>query len=214
MRNMITIINLAILFGITSIFSRPDKSKESEAGSEKSAEEVSKKSNEIGTIQSNFTVWPVQWSGDSEDESNAEASEGNKELAAFIKEMIDTKLVDVEHGKIATQRATKRSLKDYAAAMVKVQSDMRAELNTLAVKKKIMLPAELLKENAEELRDVHGESFDKKFISKVIKDHKRNVKKLERATRSKDAEVQVFATKYLPVVQSHLDQIKAIKKTY
>ena len=161
MRNMITIINLAILFGITSIFSRPDKSKESEAGSEKSAEEVSKKSNEIGTIQSNFTVWPVQWSGDGEDESNAEAStmEGNKELAAFIKEMIDTKLVDVEHGKIATQRATKRSLKDYAAAMVKVQSDMRAELNTLAVKKKIMLPAELLKENAEELRDVHGESL-------------------------------------------------------
>lgn len=216
MRNMITIINLVILFGITSIFSRPDKSEESEAKSERTADEVLNKSKEIGTIQSNFTVWPIQWSGDDENESNKEATtnEANKELATFISEMIDAKLVDVEHGKIATQRATKRSLKDYAASMVKVQSEMRTELSTLAVKKKIELRAEEPVENTDALRDIHGESFDKKFISKVIKDHKKNVKKLERATRSKDAEVQVFATKYLPVVQSNLDKIRAIKKTY
>ena len=94
---------------------------------------------------------------------------------------------------------------------------MREELNALAVKKKINISENLATAtaaNVDVFKDVHGESFDKKFISNVIKDHKRNVKKLERATRSTDAEVQVFATKYLPVVQSHLNQIKAIKKTY
>ena len=213
---MITIINLAILFGITSIFSRQDKAeKESTSESGRAANELNKPS-DIGTIQSNFTVWPVQWSGDSEGDSNEEAN-ANEELASFIREMVDTKLVDLEHGKLATQRATKRSLKDYAASMVEVQSAMHEELNTLAIKKKIAVPkdlAEATAPNADAFKDVHGESFDKKFISKVIKDHKRNAKKLERATRSKDAEVQVFATKYLPVVQSQLNQIKAIKKTY
>ena len=214
MRNMITIINLAILFGITSIFSRPDKAdKENATESGKSANELPKQSNDIGTIQSNFTVWPIQWSGDGEGDTHEGA---NEELTAFIISMVDTKLVDLEHGKIATQRATKRSLKDYAGAMVKVQSAMREDLSALAVKKKIRIPKDLIEgtKNADAFKDVHGESFDKKFISMVIKDYKRNVKKLERATRSKDAEVQVFATKYLPVVQSHLDNLKAIKKTY
>ncbi len=219
MRNMITIINLAILFAITNIFSRPEKvDKESTAESEKSTNERLNEKNDIGTIQSNFTVWPIQWSGD--DASNEEVEtdeEANEEIMSFISEIVDTKLVHVQHGKLATQRATKRSLKDYAASMVKVQSAMREELRTLAVKKKITIPKDLSEEtagDADAFKDVHGEPFDKKFISTVIKDHKRNVKKLEKATRSKDADVQVFATKYLPVVQSHLDNIKAIKKSY
>ncbi len=42
-------------------------------------------------------------------------------------------------------------------------------------------------------------------------DHKRDVKKFERATRSRDADVQVFATRYLPYVQSHLERIRGLK---
>ena len=82
MRNMITIINLAILFGITSIFSRPDKADQKSAEkSEPGANELLNKPAEIGTIQSNFTAWPVQWSGD---DDGASKEESNEELASFI----------------------------------------------------------------------------------------------------------------------------------
>ncbi|HYI78569.1 MAG TPA: DUF4142 domain-containing protein, partial [Chryseolinea sp.] len=62
-----------------------------------------------------------------------------------------------------------------------------------------------------DLKEVHGKSFDKKFIRMMIIDHKRDLKKFEKATRSTDADIQVFATKYLPYVQSHLQKIKALK---
>jgi putative membrane protein len=67
-------------------------------------------------------------------------------------------------------------------------------------------------EGLNDLRKVHGKSFDKKFIKMMIIDHNRDIKKLERAVLYGDPDIQVFATKYLPIVQSHLDQIKALKK--
>jgi putative membrane protein len=216
MRNMITIINLAILFGITSIFSRHDKA--DKQGTSISTNELVNEGNGIGTIHSNFTVWPIQWSGDEDSKEDVETNEeANHEINRFISDMADTELLNLEHGKLATQRATTRSLKDYAASMVEVQSAMREDLKTLAEKKKVNVPKNFSEDagrNADVFKNVHGESFDKKFISMVIKDHKRNVKKLERATRSNNAEIQVFATKYLPVVQSHLNNIRAIKKTF
>ena len=98
--------------------------------------------------------------------------------------------------------------------MVNDQTEMLHEIKKLAALKNIKVPDELGPEKAEglrELKEVHGKSFDKKFIKMMIIDHKRDVKKFERATRSADADVQVFATKYLPYVQSHLDKIKALK---
>ena len=67
-------------------------------------------------------------------------------------------------------------------------------------------------DDLEDLRKAHGKAFDKKFIRMMIIDHKRDIVKLEKATRSNDADVQVFATKYLPVVEGHLVKIKALKK--
>jgi putative membrane protein len=46
----------------------------------------------------------------------------------------------------------------------------------------------------------------------MILDHKRDVRTFEKATKSNDADVKLFATKYLPVVQSHLEKIRTLKK--
>ena len=91
--------------------------------------------------------------------------------------------------------------------MVNDQTEMLHEIKKLAVLKNVPVPTGLGPDKAEglkALKDVHGKSFDKKFIKMMTIDHKRDVKKFERATRSSDADVQVFATRYLPYVQSHL----------
>lgn len=210
MRNVITIINLAILFGITSIFSRTENNendRKTEPGESVEAVDASK---QIETIQSNFTVWPTQWSGDDADvtEPDADVSEGS---VAFIQEMSDPAIVNLETVKLATQRATKRPLKDYATSVAKDQSTMLDELTGLAKKKKIKLKSLSTSDTESRLKQYHGASFDKRFVSMMLKDHKKNLKKLQKATHSKDADIQVFATKYLPVVQSNLDKIKSIK---
>jgi len=141
-------------------------------------------------------------------------SDTDKSLEKFIREMAEARLMDLEEGKVAQQRSTTKDLKSYGRLMVHDQTEMLREIKKLAALKNIKVPDALGPDKAEglrELKEVHGESFDKKFIKMMTIDHKRDVKKFERATRSADADVQVFATKYLPYVQSHLDKIKALK---
>jgi putative membrane protein len=211
MKNLITIINLSIIIAITTIFTRSDQGNH-KASSEADITEVSSISEKDGNsdvandnnMQSNFDL-PSFTEGE---------SVADDFVSDFLKEMAEARMMDLQEGKTAEQRATYKSLKQYGSLMVEDQSKMLKEIRALAEEKKVFIPSSLGAEKADALADlerVHGESFDKKFIRMMILDHKRDVKKLERATEYGDADVQVFATKYLPVVQSHLDKIKALK---
>lgn len=220
MKNLITIINLAVIFGITSILSKYEKFHESDGKNEPVTavkEVLVAKSEPIGTVQSNFTILPVQWNGDDNGDKGVENEEVGEAIISFVTEMTETTLTAMEQGKMAAQKATKKPLKEYGALIVEHQLSMLKELKLLAAHKNITIPAELSHEKAEdvnELKEIHGESFNKKFVAMKIKDLKQDVKKIERATRSTDADIQVFATKYLPVIQSHLDRIKALRRTH
>ena len=146
--------------------------------------------------------------------SKASKTKSDEFVTAFITEMAEARLMDLEEGKIAQQRSTTKDLKSYGTLMVKDQTEMLREIKKLAVLKNVSLSNELGPDKAEGLKDlkeVHGKSFDKKFIKMMTIDHKRDMKKFERATRSSDADVQVFATRYLPYIQSHLERIRALK---
>ncbi len=212
MKNLITIINLSIIIAITTIFTRSDQGYR-EASSRVDSTEVgsiseSDRNSDVAnanTMQSNFDL-PSFTEGE---------SDVDDVVSDFLKEMAEARMMDLQEGKTAEQRATYRSLKQYGSLMVEDQSKMLEEIRALADKKKVFIPRSLGADKAEALADlesVHGESFDKKYIRMMILDHKRDVKKLKRATEYGDADIQVFATKYLPVVQSHLDKIKALKK--
>jgi len=219
MKNLITIINLAVIFSVTSILSKYDKVQEKNGKDEPVTavkEALVAESEAMETVQSNFTIWPVQWTGDDNGDKGVANEEVGEAIINFVTEMTEITMMDLERGKIAAQKATKRPLKDFGGLMVKDNSSMLNELKLLAVQKNIAIPMELghyKAEDVNELKEIHGGSFDKKFVAMKIKDLKKDVKKIERATRSTDADIQVFATKYLPVVQSHLDRIKALRRT-
>ena len=203
MKNVIILINILILIGITSIFTEPERS------------------NRDGTEQIETTVADIpKVRRSARSQFSIVSSEAKKMTAEeefvydFIREMAEARMMDLEEGKIAQQRSTTKDLKSYGTLMVNQQTEMLNEIKKLASLKNVTLPTALGEEKSEglkNLKEVHGKSFDKKFIKMMIADHKRDVKKFERATRSTDADVQVFATRYLPYVQSHLDKIKALK---
>jgi putative membrane protein len=135
-------------------------------------------------------------------------------LQRLLEKWLKLVLMNLEEGKIAQQRSTTKDLKSYGTLMVNDQTEMLREIEKLADLKNVSLPSELGPDKAAGLMDlkgVHGKSFDKKFIKMMTIDHKRDVKRLEHATRSSDADVQVFATRYLPYIQSHLEKIRALK---
>jgi putative membrane protein len=202
MKNLIILINIGIIIGIVTIFTDNESSKTDVSMNSGNFAVDAAKKNKV--VSSDFTAL----SKDSNTKSGVDEF-----VKEFITEMAETRLKDLEEGKIAQQKSTTKELKSYGTLMVNDQTEMLQEIKKLAARKNVSVPSTLGPDNAEGLKalmDVHGKSFDKKFIKMMIIDHKRDVKKLERATRSSDADVQVFATRYLPYVQSHLQRIKSL----
>ena len=202
MKNLIILINIGIIIGIVTIFTDNESSKTDVSMNSGNFAVDAAKKNKV--VSSDFTAL----SKDSDTKSGVDEF-----VNEFITEMAETRLKNLEEGKIAQQKSTTKELKSYGTLMVNDQTEMLQEIKKLAARKNVSVPSTLGPDKAEglkALKDVHGKSFDKKFIKMMIIDHKRDVKKLERATRSSDADVQVFATRYLPYVQSHLQRIRSL----
>ena len=199
MKNLIILINIIIIIGMASIFTQPESLKTEETKSDEPSGDLKH------SVRSDFAV---------QSRHSETGSSVDEFVTDFLIEMAEARLMDLEEGKIAQQRSTTKELKAYGTLMVKEQSEMLEALKKIAADKGILLPAQLGPDKADglsDLREVHGKSFDKKFIKMMIIDHKRDAKKFELATRSNDADIQVFATRYLPYVQSHLERIKSLK---
>jgi putative membrane protein len=138
----------------------------------------------------------------------------DEEVSEFILEASEARLMDLQQGKLAEQRATFRALKDYSALMVKDQAAMLDELRRIAAEKNLTVANSLGEKRSDglaTLNELHGKKFDAKFIKMMTIDHRHDLKKFEKAALSKDADIQVFATKYIPIIESHLARIKSLK---
>jgi putative membrane protein len=204
MKNLIILINVVIIVAIAAIFTDPESLKHV-AGDEMPRKLSDTPAKSTHPMASDFVaVSKEQQIKSSMDEFVTE----------FIQEMAEARLMDLEEGKMAQQKSTTRDLKLYGTLMVNDQTEMLTEIEKLAALKMVPLARALGPDKTDglnDLKEVHGKSFDKKFIKMMIIDHKRDVKKFEKAIRSSDADVQVFATRYLPYVQSHLEKIRSLK---
>lgn len=206
MKNFIILLNISIILWVTSIFTgdRPSEN----TITQKKNNEVESKAAHLADIRqkrdpsSEFTEVGLNPTLD-------------LEVTEFIQEVLQSRIMDIEQGKIAQQRCTSRPLKDYGTLMVTDQTRMLEELKKLAAEKGLSTTISLGEEKSSGLRDLkekHGKDFDDKFIKMITIDHRRDVKKFEDALSSTDPDIQVFATKYLPLVRSHLDKIRSIRK--
>jgi putative membrane protein len=138
----------------------------------------------------------------------------DKDISRFMTEAADARMMDIEEGKLAQEKGTTAEVKQYGQLMIEDQTKMLKELRVLASSKNIMLPNTLSIEKAKGLEDLKqetGADFDLKFIKMMKLDHKRDVDEFDDATDFEDRDIKKFATKYLPVVESHLDKIKQLE---
>ncbi|HTF21662.1 MAG TPA: DUF4142 domain-containing protein [Chryseolinea sp.] len=135
----------------------------------------------------------------------------------FISEMTQVRMMDREESKLAVQRGTSRPLKDYGAWMVLNQQQMLDDLNRLAAHHGIETTRTLndaLTADLSELHKLHGKKFDVRYIKSMIAEHKRDLKRLERASYSQDPDVQVFAARYISLAKDNLAKLQEIKRSY
>ena len=121
---------------------------------------------------------------------------------------------EVLMSKLALEKSTNATVKDFATMMVTDHSKANDELMAIAKTKNITLPSALDADHQKVYDDLQaktGTDFDKAYVNAMLDGHKSTLDLLQKEEKDgKDAELKAFATKTAPVVDGHLTKIKAI----
>ena len=132
----------------------------------------------------------------------------------FAKKAAAGGMMEVDLGQLAASKATSQDVKDFGNRMVTDHGKAGDELKSLASQKGLTLPAAPSaeeKKTSDELSKKTGAAFDKAYMSDMVKDHEKDAKEFEKASKSlKDPDLKSWATKTLTVVQDHLKMAKDV----
>ncbi len=140
---------------------------------------------------------------------SADSTEANR---AFVKEVVQGDLAEVQIGKLAQERGASEKAKQFGQ---KLEDDHGANL------KKVKALAESLgvtppatpdakqQSTYDRLSSFSGQSFDRRFAKKMVQDHKKDIKAFQQKSRG-SGPVADFAKQTLPTLEEHLKLAKAL----
>lgn len=135
--------------------------------------------------------------------------------AEFATNAADAGLAEINLANLAVTKTTNTEIKAYANMMLKDHGMANDELITLAKSKNITLPSAMSAEHQKhrnELAELTGSDFDKKYAKLMEENHVKTLAFMEhQARKGTDPDLKAFASKTVPVINSHLNAIRKIK---
>ena len=132
----------------------------------------------------------------------------------FLTDASQGGMVEVELGKVATQKASNPDVKSFGQRMVDDHSKANDQLRQVAASKSVKLSEKLSpakQKEVEKYSKLSGAVFDSAYISHMVSDHKEDVAEFQKESKNgKDADVKSFATNTLPTLQDHLKMAQDI----
>lgn len=148
--------------------------------------------------------------------SNAASSVTGSSDSSFVNEAAVGGMAEVDLGKLASTKGTNPEVKKFGQMMVTDHTAANNQLKELATKKGWTLPTDIdssHKSTADDLKSRSGADFDSAYVDEMVDDHEKDVKAFQdKANNASDPDLKAFAQKTLPVLQKHLDAIKAIQQ--
>lgn len=143
-----------------------------------------------------------------EEKFNSKASEKD---AQFVVDATSASFDEIRIADVALAKSKNAEIKKIAQQLKDEHSAMITELNTVASKSSITVPAVASDDAskwATRLMDTDQKDFDKRWLEKVEEMHEASVKKYEDATNNTaDSSIKVWAGSRLLKIRSHLDMI-------
>lgn len=145
---------------------------------------------------------------------NKEVKPVEKDASDFAVKAADGGMMEVEAGKLAQEKAVSARVKNFGAMMVKDHTEANDKLKSIASTLNVALPDSLgkdAKDDIEKLTKKKGKDFDKAYVNMMVDDHEKDVAEFRKAADNlSDSSIREFARKTLPVLETHLDSIRAI----
>ena len=147
-------------------------------------------------------------------EEKADKDLVDKDVAEFLVKAAEGRLMTINEGKLAVLQGSTSEVRNYGQLMVRDQSAMLDEIKKIAAERNITLPdgvSDKKREGQMDLSEEAGKDFDEKFLKMMNSGLASDIKLFEKAKVISDPGITGFATKYLPLIQSHLEKLEAVK---
>jgi putative membrane protein len=129
----------------------------------------------------------------------------------FIMQAGQLSMMEVELGRLAVQRGSSPSVKQYGQEMVEDHTRANQELMQLAMQKKVELPTEMSTQNTamiDQLSGLSGTSFDTAYKQAMIDSHNQAIALFQaQSQQGQDPQLKAWATQKLPNLQAHLEMV-------
>lgn len=143
---------------------------------------------------------------DSGKAATAEASDAGAKSAVsekdkkFIKKAAKGGMMEVDMGKMASEKATNEDVKAFGKRMVEDHGKAGDELKSLAEKKGVKMPGK---------KQEMSWKSDKDYMDQMVKDHTKDLAEFQAEAKSgDDADLKAFAEKTAKMVEEHLNMAK------
>jgi len=131
-----------------------------------------------------------------------------------IKLLHQANQVEMEMGNIARTNAGSMGVKDYGRMLEQDHNKADKQLLNMAKQKQVQLTAAEPKgetKQLDELRQMKGQAFDKKFLQTMVEDHTKAIDDLQKLMPDvKDPQVKAMMQETLPTLKHHRDMAQSL----
>ncbi|MEG4529032.1 DUF4142 domain-containing protein [Microcoleus sp. D2_18a_D3] len=129
----------------------------------------------------------------------------------FVMQAGQLGMLEVQLGRLAVQRGSSASVKQYGQEMVEEHTQANQELMQVAMQKGVKLPTEMSSQNKalmDRLSGLSGTSFDRAYKQAMIDSHNQAIALFQaQSQQGQDPELKAWATQKLPNLQAHLQMV-------
>jgi putative membrane protein len=134
----------------------------------------------------------------------------------FVKDAVMSATMEIEIGKLATEKASSDPIKQFAQATVDDQTKLTEELRKIANNEKIDIPDSIdakHQSRVDKLSKLSGTEFDRGVVKELTKDQQHDVREFQsEAQDGADPAVKEFAARALPTLQQRMETAKNLSK--
>ncbi len=158
----------------------------------------------VASQLANWTVFAAEHQSGA-DKAQASTTLSKKD-AKFINAAAEGGLMEVQMGELAQQKGQSADAKALGQRLITDHTKANDELKQLASGKGVTVPSALPDHQQKMVDKLSSASdFDKTFKDMAVKDHKKDIKEFEKASKKcDDADIKAWVTKTLPTLQEHL----------
>jgi putative membrane protein len=135
--------------------------------------------------------------------------------AEFVKKAANAGMMEVELGRYASQHASSPNVREFGQTMVSDHGKANESLKAVAKKENLAVPAAMDQEHrdkVDELTKLKGREFDEAYMDAMVKGHEDVVDAFKEQGKEPKTEIDRWAAKTLPTLESHLTHAKTISE--